>query len=154
MTNSSSALDGGIAPQRLLLAFVAGFVAVLAFHQPTLWVLAQAGITQAAPYAMKTVPPLGLPQFISGAFWGGVWGILFYLVSRRWSPGSSYWIKAFLFGMILPTLVAWFVVAPLKGLPIAAGGKFNGMLTGLCVNAAWGLGTALLLRMTLRSYTR
>lgn len=154
MTTSLSASTGRVEPQRILLAFVAGFLAVLAFHQPTLWLLANAGITQAAPYAMKTVPPLGLPQFISGAFWGGIWGILFYLVSRRWSSGPSYWIKAVLFGMILPTLVAWFIVAPLKGLPVAAGGKFNGMLTGLCVNAAWGLGTALFLRLAVRTSSR
>lgn len=154
MINSYSASHERIAPQRIVLAFVAGFLAVLAFHQPTLWLLANAGITQAAPYAMKAVPPLGMPQFISGAFWGGIWGILFYLVSRRWSSGPSYWIKAFLFGMILPTLVAWFIVAPLKGLPVAAGGKFNGMLTGLCVNAAWGLGTALFLRLAVRSSVR
>jgi hypothetical protein len=96
------------------------------------------------------VGPLGVPQFLSAAFWGGVWGVVFYLVSRRWRYDYSYWLKAFIFGMIFLTLVAWFVVAPLKGLPMAAGGKWNGMLTGLCVNAAWGLGTAILLRLFVR----
>lgn len=151
MLSRSSSYTSSIAtPQRLLIAFAAGFLSVLAFHQPVLWLLGTAGVTQAMPYAMKAVPPLGLPQFISAAFWGGLWGILLYLISRRWSSGPSYWLKALLFGMILPTMIAWFIVAPLKGLPIAAGGKFNGMLTGLCVNAAWGLGTALLLRLVLR----
>jgi hypothetical protein len=139
--------SSGASPQRLLIAFAAGFLAVLLFHQPVLWLLASAGITQALPYSAKAVGPLGVPQFVSAAFWGGLWGIALYLVSRRWSTGASYWLKVFLFGMIFPTLGAWFIVAPLKGLPVAAGGQWNGMLTGLCVNAAWGLGTALLMRM-------
>ena len=53
--------------------------------------------------------------------------------------------------MIFPTLVAWFVVAPLKGLPMAGGFKPNNMITGLCVNAAWGLGTGILLALYRRS---
>ncbi|MNC88277.1 hypothetical protein D3C83_40770 [compost metagenome] len=50
-----------------------------------------------------------------------------------------------MFGAIFPTLVAWFVVAPLKGQPVAAGGAIPGMLTGLIINGAWGIGTALFL---------
>jgi hypothetical protein len=128
-----------------IAGFVAGFLAVLVFHQPTLWLLHAAGITQGVPYSFNPAGPFAVPTFLSLAFWGGIWGIVFSFVSRRWQFNGSYWLKAFVFGMIFPTLVAWFVVAPLKGLPIAAGGKFNGMLTGLCVNAAWGLGTAILL---------
>lgn len=127
--------------------FAAGFVAVLVFHQPTLWLLNMAGITQGVAYSFDPTGPFAVPRFLSAAFWGGIWGIVFYFVSRRWQFNGSYWLKAFVFGMIFPTLVAWFVVAPLKQLPIAAGGKFYGMLTGLCVNAAWGLGTAILLRL-------
>lgn len=128
-------------------SFIAGFFAVLVFHQPVLWLLAALKITQATPYAMKLTGPIGVPQFLSAAFWGGLWGIAFAIVSRRWRQDASYWLKALLFGMLLPTLVAWFIVAPLKGLPVAAGGKINGMVTGLCVNAAWGLGTAILLHV-------
>ncbi|HYM41367.1 MAG TPA: hypothetical protein VET46_01250 [Steroidobacteraceae bacterium] len=38
---------------------------------------------------------------------------------------------------------AWFVVASLKGQPIAAGGAPIAMAVALIVNAAWGLGTGL-----------
>jgi hypothetical protein len=130
-------------------AFIAGFLAVLLFHQPTLSLLASLQITQGVPYSWEPVEPLGVPQFLSTAFWGGIWGMVFHFVSRRWRYDASYWLKAFAFGMIFPTLVAWFVVAPLKGLPMAAD-KWQGMLTGLCVNAAWGLGTAILLRLFAR----
>ena len=45
------------------------------------------------------------------------------------------------------SLVAWFIVAPIKGTPIANGGKLPLMLTSLLVNGAWGVGTALFLRL-------
>jgi hypothetical protein len=47
------------------------------------------------------------------------------------------------FGAVLPTLVAWFVVAPLKGQPAAAGFGPMAMAVGPIVNAAWCLGTGL-----------
>jgi hypothetical protein len=129
------------------LAFAAGFIAVLALHQPTLALLSAAGITQAVPYATKAVGPLGVPQFISAAFWGGVWGLVLHAVSRRWPGGAGFVLKCLLFGMIFPTLVAWFIVAPLKGMPMAGGFKAGSIVTGLCVNAAWGLGTGILLAL-------
>ncbi|MBD2472852.1 hypothetical protein [Nostoc sp. FACHB-145] len=49
-----------------------------------------------------------------------------------------------IFGAVVPTLVAWFIVAPLKGQAIAGGGKPSAIIPGLLVNAAWGIGTALL----------
>ena len=125
--------------------FLAGFIAVLIFHQLTLLGLNAAGIAKNMPYSMKLVGPLSVPQFISAAFWGGVWGIAFAFVSRNWRRDGSYFIKALLFGAIGPTLVSWFVVASLKGLPLGGGFKTAGIITGLSVNAAWGLGTALLL---------
>ena len=54
-------------------------------------------------------------------------------------------VDPFLFGAIAPTLVAWFVVASIKGQPIAAGWQPFRMLTGLIINGAWGVGTGLFL---------
>jgi len=132
-------------PAQWPIAFAAGFIAVLGFHQPVLAALASAGISKAVPYATKAVGPLGVPQFLSAAFWGGVWGLVLHASSRRWPLNGAFLFKALLFGMIFPTVVAWFIVAPLKGLPVAGGFRFQNMLTGLCVNAAWGLGTGLML---------
>lgn len=139
----------GIAPW--LIAFSAGFIAVLILHQPVLGFLASIRITQAVPYATKAVGPLGVPQFISAAFWGGVWGVALHAVSRRWSLNTNFVLKAMFFGMVFPTAVAWFVVAPIKGLPMMGGLMFNNILTGLCVNAAWGLGAGLLLALYRRA---
>jgi hypothetical protein len=137
---------------KLVLGFLAGSIAVFLFHQPALALLNQLGIAQGNLYSFRTTAPLGVPQVISLAFWGGVWGVLFAAIRHRLPRGGLYWLYAFLFGACFPTLVAWFIVAPLKGLPIAGGWQLNRMLTGFLINGAWGLGTALLLAIGQRAW--
>lgn len=127
------------------LAFVAGFLAVPLFHQPMLALLHAVGVTSAVPYVTSPIPPLGVPRLVSQAFWGGIWGIIFALVAPRFPRGMGYWITAVLFGAVALSLIAWFIVAPLKGLPAAGGGRPAAIATALLVNGAWGFGTALLL---------
>lgn len=132
---------------RLALGFVAGFAAVFIFHQTTLGLLHAVGLTAARPYVFAPVPPIHAPRVISSAFWGGVWGILFTLVERHVARGVGYWIASFVAGSVALSLVAWFVVSPLKGAPVAAGWRPSAMITGLLVNGAWGVGTALLFQL-------
>ena len=129
---------------RLFFSFLAGFLATLLFHQPALWMLNEVGMVDRAAYGMSPTWPFGIPAVISLAFWGGLWGIPAWLVIRRWR-GALYWIAAIVFGAVLPTLVAGFIVAPIKGQPIAGGGDPAALMTGVIVNGAWGLGTALFL---------
>lgn len=138
-------MAGGTA-LRPLAGFAAGTLAVLVFHQLTLAVLYAAGVAPFAPYDLDPVPPFGVPGFVSAAFWGGVWGVVFALLDHRF-PAGRYWTAAFLFGAVLPTLVALFLVVPLKGGPAGAGFDPVVWLTALLVNGAWGLGTGLGLRM-------
>jgi hypothetical protein len=132
-------------PAAAVAGFVAGFLAVLLFHQVAALLLWLGGLSPAAPYAMRGVPPLGVPRVISSSFWGGLWGILLTWLLVRRRGGMPDWLFGLIFGALGPTLVAWFVVAPLKGLPAAAGWHPLGMARGLIVNGAWGLGTVLLL---------
>jgi hypothetical protein len=127
---------------RWTLGFVAGFIAVLVFHQLALNLLTQSGFVQAVTYSAKATWPFGVPQVLSTAFWGGVWGAALAVAQRSFPRGASYWLAAIAFGAILPSLVAWFVVAPLKGLPVAAGGDVHRILATLLANGAWGLGAA------------
>jgi hypothetical protein len=136
--------------RKLMFGFVAGFIAVLLFHQPVLAFLAQTGFIKANVYSSTATGPLGVPQVISLSFWGGVWGMLFALIEAHFPRGVLYWIFAFAFGAIFPTLVAWFVVEPLKALPVAGGWQANSMITGFVINGAWGVGTALLLALGYR----
>ena len=129
---------------RLIRGFIAGFLAVLVFHQVALLGLHHAGIAP-APWNLAPVPPFGVPAVVSAAFWGGLWGIVFVLLAPRFGRGAGYWIASLLFGAVALTLVAWFIVLPLKGQPPGGGIAWPGVLIGPVVNGAWGLGTALLL---------
>jgi hypothetical protein len=93
-------------------------------------------------YQLLPTEPFGVPQLWSLAFWGGAWGIVMAAALRRLT-GSGLVLAAVVFGAIFPTLVAWFIVAPLKGQPMAAGFIPAAMAVGAIVNAAWGLGTGL-----------
>ncbi len=131
---------------RYPIAFFSGFMAVLLFHQGVLSILNAVGFTPFAPFPMQLTRPFGLPQIWSLAFWGGVWGLLLASVDRWFPRGVGYWISACIFGAIFPSFVAWLVVFPLKGLSAGGGWHAAGLATGLMINGAWGLGTAILLQ--------
>ncbi len=143
----SASLTVSTSATRLLLGFVAAFLATLTFHQIGIWGLHAVGLApQAIPWNIASIPPFGVPSVISLAFWGGVWGILFVLIERflARSPGG-YWVGATLFGAILPTLVLMFIVFPLKGRPLGGGFAWQLIVTLLVAHGLWGLGTAVFL---------
>lgn len=147
LRSANSALPG--IEMRPFMGFAAAFFATLVFHQAGLYLLHLLGITQAVPWSLKPVPPFGVPQVISLAFWGGIWGILFVLAEPWLGRGpGGYWTGAIVFGAVFPTLVAWFVVLPLKGHPAGMGFHFPAVLVGPIVNGLWGLGTVLFLSLT------
>lgn len=126
----------------VLQAFVAGFLATLVFHQGLLGLLYAAGISPAAPWNMAAVPPLGVPAVLSLAFFGGLWGIVLWLLVRGRS-GGAHWALAIVLGALLPSLVAWFIVFPLKGIPLSS----TLVVGALLLNGAWGLGVAVFMRL-------
>lgn len=129
-------------PRWLIVGFVSGAVSVLLFHQGAAGLLHALALTPRVPYSMDGTAPFGIPQIWSLAFWGGAWGVLLAATLAR-VHGAAFIVGAAAFGAALPTLVAWFVVAPLKGQPAAAGFVPMAMAIGPIVNAAWGLGTGL-----------
>ena len=129
-------------PKTLLLAFLAGFIATLAFHQGLLQLLHIAGKIPVAAWNMDPAPPLGVPKVVSLAFWGGLWGIVLWALIRK-RTGVAHWLLALALGAVLPSLVAWFVVFPIKHVTLTStliGGA-------LLLNGAWGLGVALCMRL-------
>jgi hypothetical protein len=134
---------------RVFLEFVAGFCATIFFHQPALWLLHIAGVTPHTPFVMTQVPPFGIPSVISLAFWGGVWGLILIPAIARIKNEGAYFLAAIVFGAIFPTLVAAYVLAPIKHQPIPH--TPSNVVLGLTVNGAWGLGTALFFRFFARS---
>ena len=137
-----------VAAARLAHGFIAGFLATLVFHQSGLALLHKLGLFGGTAFDLRPVPPFGVPSVISLAFWGGVWGSVFALAERAITrcPGG-YWVGATLFGAIVPTLVFWFVVLPLKGLPVGYGFHPRGVAVALIADGLWGLGTAVFLRL-------
>ncbi len=143
MTNRSIPATSSI---NLLFGFLAGFFATLIFHQLTLLVLWSLGVAPFGPFSMAATQPFGVPAVFSLSFWGGIWGILFALIHGSF-PRRGYWVITFLFGAVLPSLVALLVVLPLKGRPLAGGGHLPLLLTAFLINGAWGIGTGLILKM-------
>jgi hypothetical protein len=135
----------------ILVGFVSGAAAVLLFHQGAAALLHALDLTARTPYSMQPTRPWGIPQIWSIAFWGGVWGTVLAATLAR-LEGARLVLAALVFGAILPTLVAWFVVAPLKGQPMAGGLVPMAMAAALIVNGAWGLGTGIGLALFGRSH--
>ena len=96
---------------------------------------------------MASTQPLHVPAVLSLAFWGGVWGILLWLAIGRYEGQPLYWILAVVIGAVAPSLVALFVVFPLKGQPVAGGWDPAIMVGALLLNGAWGLGVGILMSL-------
>lgn len=126
--------------------FIAGFVATLVFHQGLLGLLYVAGVSPRAPFDLTATAPLGIPQVISLAFWGGIWAVVLAPLLARLKAGSGWagWVIA---GALGPSIVALFIVFPLKGLPMAGGWDPKLIIGALLLNGAWGLGCAVILRL-------
>ena len=131
----------------LALGFAAGAVSVLTFHQGTIALMLAAGGLNASVYSMRPVPPIGVPQIASNAFWGGVWGVVFAAIAQRPLRGARYWLAGIALGAVALPMVGWFIVAPLKGQPMAAGWNASRMGVSMLINGMWGLGTAVLYRV-------
>lgn len=130
----------------IVIAFLAGFLATIIFHQIAVVVLNAFGGLPGnfTPWSMDPVAPFGVPTIISKAFWGGLWAILLSFVLKG-RLGNAYWVSWTLAGAIALPLVAIFIVPPLKGAPIPDFAEL--MPPYAFVNAAWGFGTALFMRV-------
>ena len=132
------------AATRALLGFAAAAVSVLAFHQGTWALLHAAGLMPPAPYPTDPVPPCGVPRIANICFWAGLYGIAFDLALPRLPPRAPMWLLGLGLGL-LATVVLWFVVAPLKGQPVAGGFVPVRMLITVLIHGAWGIGVGVIL---------
>ena len=135
----------------MLKAFLAGAISVVTFHQGMFALLKLAGLTDRSPYSMQATEPFGVPQVLSLAFWGGLWGIVLFLIVRNVRTKARWWTLVMVIGTLATSLVAWFVAAPIKGQPVAGGGDPTAIAMALLVNGAWALGFGVLLRAMRRA---
>lgn len=127
-----------------LCGFISGALAYLIFHQGSFWALSQAGVLQVSTWSMAPTQPLGVPLVLSAMFWTGLWGMLgAFTVTRLPLPR---WLGWMLFATVVVTLVNWFIVLPLKGIPVGGGFRWPGVVLAPLVYSVWGLGMWLVYR--------
>ena len=139
------------AATRALFGFIAAAISVLTFHQGMIALLHDLGASPYAAYQWSPMPPWGVPLVLDLCFWGGLYGLVFGLLLPRFT-----W-PAWLCGMLLgftATLVGMFIVAPIKGGPIANGWHAWPIALSLLINGFWGLGVGLILPVMLPRRTR
>jgi hypothetical protein len=135
---------------QIVKAFVAGFVSTLLFHQGILALFHAADPKVPAPFSMAATAPFQVPAVISLAFWGGLWGIVLWLMIRN-LRGAKHWLAALVAGAVLPSLVFLLVVMPLKGMPVAGGWDPKLLVAAAILNGAWGIGVALIMLLLNRA---
>jgi len=135
---------------RLLLGFAAGALSHVIFQGGLGTLYYAADLIPGLPWSLKPVPPLGVPNTVSLAFWAGLWGILYAALEPRLTARFGCVPGGLLYGLA-PLLGRWFIVLPLKGAPIAEGldpqavGVFVGFHLIFGVGLAVILGAALTL---------
>jgi hypothetical protein len=130
----------------MLKPFAAGCLAVLTCHQGALAGLHALGVTDRTAFVLTPTPPLGVPQVLSLAFWGGVWAVVLWPVAAGLAARTGSWIAGIGLLTVAPSLIAWFLVAPLKGQPMTNVLQATVMATSLLINGAWGVGVVLLMK--------
>jgi len=96
----------------LVLGFIAGAIAVVTVHEIINFILLQAGLFPRVPWSMQPAAYTGVPQIVSDAFWGGVWGVIFVLLYGV-LPGGGPTVKGLIFGIIGPAIIGVFILVPL-----------------------------------------
>ncbi len=137
--------EASLSLRDLAVGFIAGAIAVVAFHQSVVLAAFLSGLIPNSPWSLRPIPPLGVPFIVSQMFWGGLWGTLFALV---WPlvPGRLYWQKGVIFSLIGPLLLGSWILVPLIKQNGALFSGFNPtrLALGLCLGIAWGAGLGLL----------
>jgi hypothetical protein len=127
-----------------MLGFVAGAAAMLSFHQASVALFAAYEAFPVAPFNTAPTGPLGVPGFISGAFWSGLYGVLFAgLFQARMERAMPRWLTGPIYCATVPIAVLFLVLAPLRGFPIAFGMPGWLTLNVIIAHAVWGFGLVL-----------
>lgn len=127
-------------------AFVAGVLAMLVFHQGALASLHYLGETTYVAYVMTPGRWLGWPVLVLWSLWGGVWGVLLWGLIRG-TEAAGYYVGAIILAAVLPSAVYLFGVLPLAAQPLAYAWDTHLIAGVVLLNALWGLGAALFMRL-------
>lgn len=124
-------------------SFVGGFLSTLFFHQLLVALMHSMGLIPFAAFNMAPTEPFGVPTVISLAFWGGVWGAVIWAVVFN-SSTLKQLLLCVVFGAVGPTLVAYYLILPMKGITMPT----SFIAIGFILNGAWGLGLWLFMKLS------
>lgn len=125
---------------RLALGFVAGALSNLVVEGAVGALLHAAQLAPSLPWNFAPVPPLGVPQSVSLAFWAALFGIAYALLEPGLTARLGRKAGALAYGAAVPLLVDWFVVLPLKGHGPGGGFRPAAVPVDIALNMALGLG--------------
>lgn len=130
-------------------AFIAGLIAMLAFHQGGLWLLDWADVITTRFWDTRPLWETRVPMVAWLALWGGFWGPILWALTRN-AEAAGYYVGALLVGAVLLTLVmlglnVW-LPADVFGVDLKVL-DYETVGSVLAVNAAYGLGVAILMRV-------
>jgi hypothetical protein len=135
--------------QRVVLPFVAGFLAALFFHEATLALLHTAGLIGQSGFSIAPFAPFDIPEFVANALWSAAWAVLMAWLLRVSPERSAPWLQACLFGGLALTAARLFVVDPLRGI-WPSGNMLPRLAIGFASNAVWGWGALVFMRAFMR----
>ncbi|CBW75349.1 unnamed protein product [Mycetohabitans rhizoxinica HKI 454] len=131
--------------QSVILPFIAGFLAVLFFHEATIALLHAAELTDQLPFSTTPFAPLGVPEFLLTALLGALWGIVLAWLLRVGPQRPAPWLGSFVFGGVVLTATTVFVLDPICGI-WPSGNMLPRLAFGFVVNAMWGFGSLVFMR--------
>lgn len=115
---------------RLFGGAAVGAICVLPFYQGLWTACAKAGLS------LHLYPSGGLPLILVLCLIGALLGTGYALaLPTLRMPG---WCSGTVLGLLI-TLALWFVIAPLRGLPVAGGWHVVPMLQTMTIHIAWGI---------------
>lgn len=128
--------------QRIAIGFLAAVLSVLVFHQGMILLLRETGLfgvsrTSIVWNLAANPRAFGLPTLVNQCFWGGLYGAAFGLLAGRVRLGN---LPLALITGAATTMVGFFIVAALRGTPIAGGWQLMAWLRGLSIGLSFGLG--------------
>ena len=131
--------------QRIILPYLAGFLAVIFFQQPTVELLHLAGATVNTAYPLAAVAPLGVPTFVMTALICGVVAIIMAWLLGVSPSRPAPWIGAIVFGGVALTALSIFVLGPIRG-QWPSGNILPRIAFEFVIDAMWGWGTLIFMR--------
>lgn len=131
--------------QRIVLPYLAGFLAVIFFQQPAVELLHLAGATANTAYPLLPAPPLGVPTFVMWALIDGIIAIVMAWLLRVAPSRPAPWIGSIVFGGVALTALSIFVIGPLRG-EWPSGNILPRIAFEFVIDAMWGWGTLVFMR--------